>query len=151
MKTIKQLKRQEPVYLHAFGTKLEVIANFEDVYITQKEYESKESPYANGSMWAEKKREIDEHMEAHKNENILFASYECEAYEGSAYVLYEENGKLFEVHGSHCSCMGLEGQWEPEETTLDSLKHRLQKGTLGFDGYSGNEFGEELKEFLGVK
>ena len=45
----------------------------------------------------------------------LFAVYSCEAYEGSAFVLFIENDKLFSVHGGHCSCFGLEDQWEPEE------------------------------------
>jgi hypothetical protein len=150
MKTIKQLKKQEPVYLHGWVSKLEVIAEFEDVYISQKEYDAKESPYKNYSMWEENKKKIDRKLRCHKHENILFASYECEGYEGSAFVLFEEEGELYEVHGSHCSCMGLEGQWDPEPTTLEAIKHRLENGTLGFDGYSGNEFGEELKEFLGI-
>jgi hypothetical protein len=28
------------------------------------------------------------------------------------------------VNGSHCSCHGLEGQWEPEETSMKALEHR---------------------------
>jgi hypothetical protein len=49
--------------------------------------------------------------------NIIFTSYTYEDYSGNALVVYEENGKFFEVHGSHCSYNGLEGQWEPEEGT----------------------------------
>lgn len=55
---------------------------------------------------------------------ILFACYGGEGYEGAALVLFSERGRLWEVNGSHCSCMGLEGQWEPEATTLEALKLR---------------------------
>ena len=56
---------------------------------------------------------------------ILLASYMIEGYEGSAYVLYQKDGKLYEVFASHCSCMGLEGQWEPEETSVKAISLRL--------------------------
>ncbi|MCF7618521.1 hypothetical protein [Bacillus sonorensis] len=45
--------------------------------------------------------------------NILFASYGSDLCEDKAWVLFEDKGKLFEVNGSHCSCYGLEYQWEP--------------------------------------
>lgn len=41
---------------------------------------------------------------------ILLASYTYEDYDGSAFVLFLRDGKLYEVNGSHCSCYGLEGQ-----------------------------------------
>ena len=56
--------------------------------------------------------------------NILYASYDCEGYEGTALVIFSKEGKLYEAHGSHCSCMGLEGQWTPEETSLEALRMR---------------------------
>lgn len=59
---------------------------------------------------------------------IHIAYYEQADYEGYAFVLFEQEGRLFEVNASHCSCYGLEEQWEPEETTVESLQHRLDKG-----------------------
>lgn len=59
-----------------------------------------------------------------ENCKILFAAYDQEGYEGYAMVIFSKDGKLFEVNGSHCSCNGLEGQWEPEETSLEALKKR---------------------------
>ena len=50
-------------------------------------------------------------------DEILFASYGGCSYAGDALVLFERDGKLFEVNGSHGSCYGLEGQWNPEETS----------------------------------
>lgn len=80
--------------------------------------------------------------------DILLASYTYEDYSGSAFVLFKDirDGKLYEVNGSHCSCYGLEGQWEPEETDIASLRHRLKEGDLG--NYSSNRFDKELEEVL---
>lgn len=55
---------------------------------------------------------------------ILYACYNSEAYEGWAQVIFRKDGILYEVNGSHCSCYGLEGQWEPEETTVKALLFR---------------------------
>lgn len=44
----------------------------------------------------------------------LYACYNQQDYEGSAFVLFLEDEKLYGVYGSHCSCMGLEDQWDPE-------------------------------------
>lgn len=55
---------------------------------------------------------------------FLVARYDQECYEGSAFVLFRKDGKLYEVHGSHCSCYGLEGQWAPEETDWKALAMR---------------------------
>lgn len=60
--------------------------------------------------------------------NILLATYTYEDYSGDAFVLFEKGGKLFEVNGGHCSCYGLDGQWEPEETTSEALLARLWYG-----------------------
>jgi len=59
---------------------------------------------------------------------VLVAAYSYESYSGDAYVLFRRDGKLFEVRGGHCSCHGLEGQWEPEETTPETILHWLGKG-----------------------
>ena len=63
-----------------------------------------------------------------KASEILLADYTYEDYSGSAYVLFERAGKLYEVVGSHCSCFGLEGQWKPEETTWAALAMRPKGG-----------------------
>jgi len=80
--------------------------------------------------------------------NMLLASYGTPGCEGDAFVLFERDGKLFEVSGSHCSCYGLKGQWEPEETTIESLRHRLDHGNLGNEKYSENPFAAELRGIL---
>lgn len=67
--------------------------------------------------------------------NVLVAWYGDGDYCGSAFVLYEKDGALYEVHGSHCSCYGLEDQWEPEETSVEALAHVLKDGYMISDGY----------------
>lgn len=76
---------------------------------------------------------------------IIFALYEQPPYEGYALVLFERDGKLYEVNGSHCSCYGLEGQWSPEETSVEELMHRIERGNLG---YYTNEYSKTVKQAL---
>lgn len=57
--------------------------------------------------------------------NIIVATYTYENYSGDAFVLFEKQGKFYEVNGSHCSCYGLEGQWQPEEVNLEELEQRF--------------------------
>lgn len=79
--------------------------------------------------------------------DVLFASYTYESYEGDAFVLFRKDGKLFEVNGGHCSCYGLEGQWEPEETTIEAIEHRLKNDYFG-KSWDRNTFGLELTALL---
>ena len=85
---------------------------------------------------------------------IIIAWYTYECYEGEAYVLYELDGVLYEVEGYHCSCYGLEGQWNPTETNVETVKHISEKGTRyngeghkrtfidAFEAYLANKEGE---------
>ena len=61
---------------------------------------------------------------------IIQADYTYEDYSGSSDVyFYDKRDNLFyEVHGGHCSCYGLEDQWEPEVIgDLDFFKAYLVK------------------------
>lgn len=78
---------------------------------------------------------------------ILLAYYSCADWSGEAFVLFRRDGKLYEVNGSHCSCYGLENQWEPEETSMEALRYRLDNGQLG-RYWEANSFGHELREAL---
>ena len=77
---------------------------------------------------------------------VIAASYTYEDYSGSAMVVFRKDGKLYEVHGSHCSCNGLEGQWDPEETSYEALQYRLENGEMG--SYFGPEFLSALQKGL---
>jgi hypothetical protein len=78
------------------------------------------------------------------NVEILVAVYELYSYEGSAWVLFRKEGKLYEVNASHCSCFALENQWDPEETDYEALSHRKEKGTY-FARYS-KEVAQEIEK-----
>lgn len=46
---------------------------------------------------------------------VYLASYNCEGYEGYAEVFWRQGRKYYYLHGSHCSCYGLEETgWDPE-------------------------------------
>jgi len=117
------------VYHGQFENKKDIIANFFD----DPEYTWKHSHTYKGEL---------------DDIEILFASYTYECYEGDAFVLFRKDGKLFEVNGGHCSCYGLEGQWDPEETTKEALMHRITEGRLGKTYRDENTFANELIEVL---
>lgn len=63
-------------------------------------------------------------QEVNKYEIIL--GYECYGnYEGTSYyLLYDpkDNG-LYEVSGGHCSCNGMDGQWDPTPLGSNAPSH----------------------------
>lgn len=103
-------------------------------------------------MWEEDKVKMKVALEKYKDANILFASYGTDNYSGDAWLMFEQDGKLFEVSASHCSCFGCEGQWEPSEIVLEELANRLKEDNVYFEknDYSDNEFAKELKQFIGA-
>lgn len=89
-----------------------------------------------------------------ENANILFAYYEyIDSYNAESFVLFEKDEKLYEVNASHCSCYGLEGQWEPEETTIEELLYRLDGWKWYAEDFldcqtSKEDFRNKLYEYL---
>jgi hypothetical protein len=75
---------------------------------------------------------------------ILLASRTYGDYEGEAFVLFERNGKLYEVNGRDDSLTMLDKQWDPEEVTIEVLAHRLQKGMLGKSTLISRRWGENI-------
>lgn len=91
---------------------------------TQKEREQIAETWEPIDYYPERKPAHDRILADLKDAKVLLNYYEYEDYSGTGMVLYEKGGKLFEVNGGHCSCNGLEGQWSPEETTLEALYMR---------------------------
>jgi hypothetical protein len=86
-----------------------------------------------------------------KDKNILLACYDTPPYEGYAFVLLKRGKKLYEVHGSHCSCDGLEGQWQEEETSWEAIDMRVKVGRKGkpkFDVYGVSQ--EAINYLMGL-
>ena len=74
-------------------------------------------------------------------------SWGCDS---SSWILLKdkETGKLFETHGSHCSCYGFEGQFEPEETTVEYLQSDKFFFCCGGYDNSAEENERLIKEYL---
>jgi len=100
----------------------------------------------------ENKNDVEQEFDAAGTLNgakVLLAWYGYGDYDGQAFVLFERDGKLYEVNGGHCSCYGLEGQWDPEETSVKELRHRIENGSLGRDSYyAEGVFDVALKKIL---
>jgi hypothetical protein len=80
---------------------------------------------------------------------VLLAWYDYQDYEGDAFVLYQRDGKLYEVHGGHYSCNGLEGQWSPRKPLSSLCAIDSQKVTSAGSGWTRrNTFAAELREVL---
>jgi hypothetical protein len=126
MKTLAELKKQKPVYLEIWNDKDDVMKDFEQL---------------NYSLQSVNKNIL----ERWKKIKILFAFYEYADYSGNAWVLFLQDGKLYEVNGGHCSCYGLEGQWDPEPTTLKDIAFRIKNGNWGYAWRS------DLVDFLDIK
>ncbi len=74
--------------------------------------------------------------ETFEGAEVLFALYNSGGYDGSAVVILRRNGKLYRVDGGHCSCYGLEDQWQEDETSVEALKHEyadLESNTKIYD------------------
>ncbi|WP_308636125.1 hypothetical protein [Paenibacillus silvisoli] len=151
MKSMQEIINQEAVYMNDWTDKFGLISDFDEIHMTKEEYEATETPYRNVEVWEARKERMKKAIQKWEDINILFASYGYANYSGDAWVLYEQNGRLWEVNGSHCSCYGLEGQWAPEIVSLAELENRLMKGTWGEDNWSDNNFKERLCNFLGIE
>lgn len=70
-----------------------------------------------------------------RHAEIEIAVYDGDGYWGEAFILFRDtrNGKWYEVHGSHCSCFGLEDQWRPEPVEPKAILMRES-----FVGYNSN-------------
>lgn len=70
--------------------------------------------------------EFDIPLEELNNKHFVYAYYSYEDYSGDAYLLFIENDKLYEVDAGHCSCYGLEDQFNPEEVPIEVLYDRIE-------------------------
>lgn len=77
---------------------------------------------------------------------VLYGCYDIDGYEGSAHVLLMDGSKFYYVEGGHCSCYGLEDQWNPEEMTIESLLHMARDGR-GF-WHQNSRFAEALGQIV---
>lgn len=124
----------------------QMVFDFEGCYLSVSEYQS--GQYQKYNQDTAQRMKVALASDKWAKIEVLLASYVYEDYNGEAFVLLRQDGKLMEVHGSHCSCYGLEDQWEPEEATIESIRHRLDSGRLGVGYGKENVFAIELRQAI---
>ena len=77
-------------------------------------------------------------------------SWGCDS--SSFFLLKDKEGKLYEVHGSHCSCFGFEDQFTLQESSIEALKFRVDRAesvfyTGGYDS-NGNENTNAVNKYI---
>lgn len=108
------------------------------------EYNPKEGGYPYETETAKLRAELDQYEILLAYESV--GSWGCDS---SSFFLLRKDGKLYQNHGSHCSCYGFEGQWEPEETEVDALKRQEYWSLGGYDN-SPEENRAAIKNFIGA-
>jgi hypothetical protein len=97
------------------------------------------------TSWSAPKEEVEQYEIL-----IAYESVGCSGCDSTGFFLlkHKETGRLYEVHGGHCSCYGFEDQFEPKETTVKYLTSDMFcVYTGGYDGY-GKQNKEDVKEFI---
>jgi len=87
--------------------------------------------------------DVAEVSKALENLEVLVAyesvgSWGCDS---TSFFLFKDNkGKLYEMHGSHCSCYGFEDQFKLEETERQALWYRMNEGRGNVFSPGGYDF-----------
>jgi hypothetical protein len=64
--------------------------------------------------------------------------------DSSSFFLFKDKaGKLYEMHGSHCSCYEFEGQFRLEETESKALWYRMNESKRGVFSPGGYDYNED--------
>jgi hypothetical protein len=80
--------------------------------------------------------ELEFSIPAGKEPKYVFANYNTDCYNGDALVVYSNNKEtFFVVEGAHCSCYGLEGQWDPSEHSYQELLKMKNMGGSEFHNW----------------
>lgn len=115
--------------------------------IVSGELMSREDQVCEFNQYQDEKRDEDYKLirvEMPDNIHIFFSYYTYEDYSGYGYVWgYDtERDLFFYVSGSHCSCFGLEGQWDIEDHTYEEMVNYIKRQVA-------NDKEEESREYYG--
>lgn len=74
--------------------------------------------------------------------------YGCDS--ASWFLLRDKRtGTLYENHAGHCSCYGFEGQWSPEEVTVEHiLSDKFYMPVGGYDDAESDERRNEVVDWV---
>lgn len=90
----------------------------------------------NFSAWDDVVREFAlSGLDAVEPDEVIYAHYDRDGYEGSAEVLIRRGDVYYWGAGSHCSCYGLEGQWKPIDYELEVLLRALERQSSQYSSY----------------
>lgn len=110
-------------------------------------YAGKNSRFDYGDATDQEQSDLLKELESY---SILIAyehvgSWGCDS---SSYFLMKKDDKYFEFSGDHCSCYGFEGQYDPEEATIEYLNSDRFSFYCG--GYDDNSDENEklVREFV---
>jgi hypothetical protein len=92
--------------------------------------------------WADVRREFE--MDLAEPDDVIYADYDTPSYEGYANVIYRQGDRYYWAYGSHCSCYGLEGQWDPEEYDARQLVEVLRRG----NHWRLDDLGRNVQEYI---
>lgn len=92
---------------------------------------------------------LDDHI------HIFGSYYKYEDYQGTGEVVgfNTETNEFFIVSGGHCSCYGLEGQWDMEPYSFEQLINYFEKRIEGIDKdsyYFDNDELEYMQNILSI-
>lgn len=98
--------------------------------------------------WGDERTPIPDHL------HIFYMFYQYEDYSGYGYVWgYDEStDNFFYNSGSHCSCYGLEGQWDMDPYTYEEMVAVTQKkiesmSEKDYYDYGRGEDDKSVKDF----
>ncbi len=68
-------------------------------------------------------KDVQDHYEMNEREpeEVIYAAYDGGSYEGYSTIIYRNGDFYYLEESSHCSCYGLEGQWNPEQYTIEAI------------------------------
>lgn len=83
-----------------------------------------------------------------KEPEYVYAMYCSRDYEGSAITVYANSkaGPIYVVSGGHCSCYGLEDQWDPTEHTPADVVQAIGKWNRGAQDWAAAIFNAKPRD-----
>lgn len=88
-------------------------------------------------------------MQEHEPDEVIYAQYSYECYSGHSNVVYRNGDRFYWVRGSHCSCYGLEGQWNPEEYSANQFIEAYNRGNWWESDEWPSSVIDRVREFAG--
>lgn len=135
--------------MHLFLEDLSDMTEEEVKHHISEEYAGEDSGFYYGSPSDDDKKKVADYL----NDYDIIVAYESVGSWGcdsASYFLIKNKttGEFQEFSGSHCSCFGFEGQFEPESTDIEYLKSDRFNFYCGEYDENETENQKSVREFL---